>query len=324
MQFLKLFVLALLAFIGSATFVYFQIENVVDFKNDVAYQNAVKIPANVVSPNEGSVSASGVGDGNDAIAPLEETVKNESVEGKVVSKPAPLVKNINVTPSDPHTITISGVIAETNKQRVAHGLPALLENARLGNAAELKVDDMFQLQYFEHESPTGANVETLAARVGYAYVNIGENLAMGTFDGDADLVDAWMNSPGHRANILNPLYQEIGVSVKKGTYEGRTVWMAVQEFGRSLSACPSPSPELKAGIEQDQKTVDTLKAQLDVMGEELNSMSKQDFDAYNAKVNQYNTLVAQVNDLIASIKTRVAQYNEQVRAFNGCALPAGV
>jgi uncharacterized protein YkwD len=235
-----------------------------------------------------------------------------------VSKPAPLIKNSNVTPSDPHTLTIEGIIAETNKQRAAQGLPALSNNPRLANAAELKVEDMFRLQYFEHVSPTGATIETLSDRVGYAYVNIGENLALGAFDGDAGVVDAWMNSPGHRANILNDKYQEIGVAVMKGTYQGRTVWMAVQEFGRPLSACPQIDQSLKLTIDQNEATVDNLKIQLAALENELSTMSRSDRDAYNAKVDEYNTLVNTANNLIATIKSQVSQYNNQVRVFNVC------
>jgi uncharacterized protein YkwD len=90
---------------------------------------------------------------------------------------------------------------------------------------------MFENQYFAHESPTGEKVSDLAKKFGYDFLLIGENLAMGNFSSDEDLVLAWMESPGHRENILNEKYQEIGVAVKKGIFEGKEVWIAVQHFG---------------------------------------------------------------------------------------------
>ena len=68
---------------------------------------------------------------------------------------------------------------------------------------------------------------------------------MGNFKNDQDLVSAWLNSPGHRANILNTRFTEIGTAVLKGFYEGREVWMAVQEFGLPLSSCPNPDSKVK-------------------------------------------------------------------------------
>src|SRR6185369_15716694 len=118
------------------------------------------------------------------------------------------------------------------------GLPALKENALLDKAAKKKLDDMFAQQYFEHINPQGKGPSDLAKSVGYDYIAIGENLALGNFKNDAELVQAWMDSPGHRANILNKQYTEIGVAVGQGTYEGKKTWLAVQEFGRPTSSCP--------------------------------------------------------------------------------------
>ena len=54
-----------------------------------------------------------------------------------------------------------------------------------------------------------------------------------------------MASPGHRANILNSRFIDIGVAVKEGEYQGKETWLAVQEFGEPLSDCPSPSTDLR-------------------------------------------------------------------------------
>ena len=145
-------------------------------------------------------------------------------------------------------LTAMGVIEETNRQRQLNGLPSLVYNEKLSLAAQNKVNDMFNLQYFAHESPTGAGPADLANDVDYKYLMVGENLALGNYESDKILVDAWMNSPGHRANILNPKYTEIGVSVKSGMYEGYNTWLSVQEFGRPESDCPIPDKNLEQEI----------------------------------------------------------------------------
>jgi uncharacterized protein YkwD len=216
-------------------------------------------------------------------------------------------------------LTRAGVIAETNAQRRLNNNLALHENAKLDQAAELKLNDMFKQQYFEHISPQGTGPSDLAKQTGYQYIVIGENLALGNFQDDHALVDAWMNSPGHRANILNARFQEIGVAVGQGTFEGQRTWLAVQEFGTPLSACPGVSSTEQSAITVNQQKIADLKAQADSIKADFNS-GKYDNDraAYNARVNDYNNVVAQLNHLIVVTKAMVSQYNAEVSAFNKC------
>lgn len=206
-------------------------------------------------------------------------------------------------------LTRQGVIQWTNTNRATNGRTALTENATLDKGAEKKLADMFAKQYFEHVSPSGVGPGQLAASVGYQYAVIGENLALGNFDGDKDLVTAWMNSPGHRANILNPQFIEIGVAVGQGTFEGKTVWLAVQEFGKPAASCPSVSSQLKAQIDADQQQLDAMNVELASKRSQL--QNNQQVDAYNAEVRAYN-------DLLEQTKTMVADYNTQVSAYNAC------
>lgn len=213
-----------------------------------------------------------------------------------------------------------GIIKFTNEARAQNGgLVALTVNKQLEQAAVMKVNDMFKNQYFEHVSPSGNGPSYLADIVGYAYLMIGENLAMGNFEGDQGLVTAWMNSPGHRANILNTKYKEIGVAAAKGTFEGRTVWLAVQEFGRPVSACPTVDGNLKKQIEGYSAQIDSMDAQINTLLSEINSMKRGgDRETYNAKVAQYNDLVNSYNLLLNKNKELVALYNAQVSAYNSC------
>jgi uncharacterized protein YkwD len=216
----------------------------------------------------------------------------------------------------------SVVIALTNQARKDNGnVPALTENAQLDAGAEAKLNDMFSQQYFDHTSPEGNGPSYIANQAGYSYVVIGENLALGNFKDDATLIAAWMASPGHRANILNPDFVDIGVAVGEGTYQGEKVWMAVQEFGRPLSACPSLSADLKTSIDADRATTDAESASLATAKTSLDSMPRltsEEEAAYDEKISAYNSMVTQYNDAIASLKSEIAAYNAEVVAFNDC------
>ncbi len=226
-------------------------------------------------------------------------------------------------------LTTSGTIKWTNIQRNNNDLPPLSRNATLDDIAALRAKDMFDKQYFAHISPLGAGAESVAKEVGYDYLSLGENLALGNFKDDADLVQAWMNSPGHRANILNSHYTEIGVAVKKGIFadsqagseprpvrEGDSVWIAVQIFGKPASACPMVDQSLKAQIESNETQLNNLQAILAVKKQEIENTKNR--EEYNQKTEEYNALIAQYNNLLGPTKALIASYNSEVSAYNQC------
>lgn len=215
-------------------------------------------------------------------------------------------------------LTASGIVTWTNTQREAQGLLPLHENAELKKAAEAKVDDMFAKQYFEHESPDGKTPADVIRKAGYAYIVVGENLALGNFKNDEVLVQAWMDSPGHRENILNGKFQEIGTAAKKGMFEGKEVWLAVQEFGAPLSACDTSDTGLKSQIDHNRTQLAENQSELQRQKAALNSNRYKSQDEYNVAVNQYNSLVEQTNALAEATQKLVEQYNAAVNAFNAC------
>ncbi|MBI5817033.1 MAG: CAP domain-containing protein [Candidatus Yonathbacteria bacterium] len=238
---------------------------------------------------------------------------------KKVSAPGPLkVIHDTILGESQSELTKTGVINQTNNERTAQGLSTLSENSKLDASAEAKVDDMFAKQYFEHVSPSGVGVDKLAENVGYAYIVVGENLALGNFKDDKALVTAWMNSPGHRANILNIRFEEIGVSVKKGMFDGREVWLGVQEFGKPPSSCPSIDPFLKQSIENNKQQTESLQISLNTLRQEIDSMQPKYGDVYNQKVDEYNSLIPSYNQLVEATRALVDNYNTQVRIFNEC------
>lgn len=123
------------------------------------------------------------------------------------------------------------ILEAMNRERAAHGLGPLRLNTALSEAAGDRIGDMFAKRYFAHVSPDGLNPFTWAARRGYRYRLIGENLAVGY--GGTRVVDGWMRSPGHRENILQRGFDEVGIAIATGApqrgYKGPTV---VAMYGR--------------------------------------------------------------------------------------------
>jgi hypothetical protein len=152
-------------------------------------------------------------------------------------------------------ITKTALINLINQDRKKLGLSTLNENQKLEEAASLKAKDILEKDYFSHWSPDGISPWYWLEKVGYNYQSAGENLAIGFLD-SKEVYEAWMNSPSHRANILNPNYQEIGISVLKGDFQGNEVFVVVQYFGSpkvqkirestqplEKGVSPPPSPE---------------------------------------------------------------------------------
>ena len=211
----------------------------------------------------------------------------------------------------------SKIIEETNLQRKENNLPPLIENEQLSHASSAKASDMFLKQYFEHVSPSGADPGSLVKSFGYDYIITGENLILGNFKNEKEVVSNWMASLGHRANILNNRYTEIGVSIIKGTYEGETVWIGVQEFGLPLSTCSKPNEALKNNIEYNKNELDRLSLQIDEKKEEINSTNSK-FAHYSQMIDDYNQLVENYNFLAEQTKRLISNYNNQVNNFNQC------
>ena len=250
------------------------------------------------------------------VAELEEVILGTKDIVSEINNPGPLVTYSES--SEDGALTTSGVLYYSNLERSNFGLLTLGENADLNRAAEIKVDDMFTNQYFEHMSPIGRDVSGLAVIVGYEYVSVGENLAMGNFDDDADLVLGWMNSPGHRDNILGEQYTEIGISVKEGMYEGNKIWMGVQIFGRPLSDCLEIDETLFDRIEVAKIVLDATSVLIDSMREDIESFSPKRGIEYSNLVNEFNELVEEYNSSSLELKLLVSEYNTQVNEFNKC------
>ena len=127
------------------------------------------------------------------------------------------------------------VIELVNDARDKEELGELRENDILTKIAEDKLNDMIEKKYFAHNSPDGKTPWYWYEKDKYDYKYAGENLAM-NFTTAESQQKAWMESPTHKKNIMNNLFQEIGVAVGAGEINGKMVLLSVQEFGTLASA----------------------------------------------------------------------------------------
>lgn len=162
------------------------------------------------------------------IRPLEKQKEVETKQPieKPVEQPKPIQPVDNNTgkqnPTEETNTNLSvfeqQVIDLTNQERAKHGLNALQVDSELSKVAREKSKDMANNHYFSHNSPTYGSPFDMMKQFGITYRTAGENIAMGQRT-PQEVVQAWMNSEGHRANILNKNFTHIGVGyVADGNY----------------------------------------------------------------------------------------------------------
>lgn len=147
-------------------------------------------------------------------------------------------------------IISSAIIDGTNENRQENNLNNLKQNSVLELAAKAKAEDMASKGYFAHNSPDGQTPWYWLKNAGYNYAYGGENLAINFFD-SKDVIDAWMRSPAHKANILNENFTEIGIATAEGIYDGKHAVFVVQYFGTPREA-PTTLTETPANIPTSQ------------------------------------------------------------------------
>jgi len=129
-------------------------------------------------------------------------------------------------------ISTSALLEYTNKERVERGLNPLVINEALIKAANEKANSMFENNYWAHVSPKGIEPWDFILSSGYDYIYAGENLAK-NFSNSSDVVEAWVQSPTHRENLLSENYNDIGFAVVNGVLDGYETTLVVQMFGQN-------------------------------------------------------------------------------------------
>lgn len=228
------------------------------------------------------------------------------------------------------------IISQTNEQRVkllGAGF-MIAENQLLNRAAELKIQDMVNGGYFAHVSPKGYGAEHFISQTGYKIMLYGENLAMGDFKNSEAVVNGWMDSSGHRENILRTSFQEIGVAARFGMFLGREQWIAVQIFATPQSVCGAVDSVFGARLEQLEAKNQNENRQLEILALAIDEQSKliNNLKSVSAGEGNINYLIDQINLDIAGYNARrdklaaaygdyrrlVQNYNAQVAKYNQC------
>ena len=138
-------------------------------------------------------------------------------------------------------ITPEKLLTLTNQVREKNGLSVLSMDSELSIAAQNKASDMLSQNYWAHNAPDGKTPWVFIKAAGYNYVYAGENLARG-FDNTDSVVNAWMASPTHRANVLSQNYKDVGFAVVKGKLNGEETVLVVEELGNKNQSIAQNTP----------------------------------------------------------------------------------
>ncbi|HRR39268.1 MAG TPA: CAP domain-containing protein [Candidatus Paceibacterota bacterium] len=272
----------------------------------------------------------------------QDKIENPLLTMREVILPTPLILSEKQNEID--ALEKEKILFWTNVYRINNNVQELTENEILNQAAQQKIKDMFEKQYFEHISPEGIGAADIVEGLSYKYLMVGENLALGNFKDEKDLVDAWMASQGHRENILNSKFKEIGIAADRGIFNGERTFLAVQIFATPLSKCPLPDEELKKSIEEKEKELDNLQNEINLLEDEIESLKKEQEMVYNQgkdlvineeieaanqrlkelndkinlKIQKYNQSIIEFNNLTQEVEDLISRYNLQVNNFNQC------
>ncbi len=185
-----------------------------------------------------------------------------------------IVKNKNLTVvKDSFTGGIDDIIRLVNEARAEEGKESLSRNEKLNTSAMRKAVDMKEGNYFDHVSPDGLEPWFFIKETGYNYKTVGENLAEGFFSTE-DVHNAWMESPGHRENILSENFEEMGVAILETTQNGNKSFLIVQHFGTVLKesdvkkviVCDKKNKEWCDDLEDEKDEVkDVIEKQEDII-----------------------------------------------------------
>jgi uncharacterized protein YkwD len=239
--------------------------------------------------------------------------KSENNVGHSVVQRAEYLKKSIMPSVSREVLTKDAIITLTNNARSQSGLPPLKENQLLDSIAESRASDMLEKQYFDHVSPTGQQASDIAQSVGYRYKVIAENIGSGDFYTNRKIIDNWMQSPGHRRNILSTEVEDIGAAVVKGKMKGAETYITVQIFGLqsplvSEHICVAPPKSLLNDIELKKAEIETLRDQL--------SRLKREIDAEKESIQTDRRYVYDDNQKIEKLNDRIRALNEKSRWYN--------
>ncbi|NMB56841.1 hypothetical protein GYA19_02785 [Candidatus Beckwithbacteria bacterium] len=186
-------------------------------------------------------------------------------------------------------ITVSDIYNLTNQQREKENLADLTFNNSLAQSAQQKALHMFANNYWAHNAPDGTSPWYFFKNVNYNYLYAGENLAR-DFGDSVSTVQAWMDSPTHRDNIMSGNYTEIGIAVVNGILNGQETTLVVQHFGKpTVNAAYLPeavkteeiTPKTEEVKEEKQQEITT---EPEIAQQEILPATEQKIENQNEKV----------------------------------------
>lgn len=213
-------------------------------------------------------------------------------------------------------ITPSNIVALTNESRESFGLNDLILNETLSKAAQAKADDMALNSYFAHTSPAGVDPWHWLKQAGYTYSYAGENLAMKFLSAEG-ASDAWMASTSHRANILKPQYQDIGIGISEGIIDGERVTLVVQMFGTSRVAGVAIAPAETTEVVQTLPSANPVPVAVPELAK-TNLLVSDSFVLTNAGVNPFDYRVAlKTSPRVAAVTVSVGNTATSLKPISG-------
>lgn len=208
---------------------------------------------------------------------------------------------IYINKTDMKAAVLPSVLVDlTNKTRLLNNESTLIRNSILDNAAKLKAEDMASSGYFAHTSPSGVTPWYWFGQVGYSFSYAGENLAI-DFTESLDVENAWLNSPTHKANILNSNFKEIGIATAEGFRNGKPTTYVVQMFGSPLvSASTNVSTQDKLATSQkpsELNNIDSIRKP-QVKGESISNNIETIIDTEEFTLVRNTEAIEDINQII--------------------------
>lgn len=211
-------------------------------------------------------------------------------------------------------LDILGVI---NEERAKFDLEPLTLALDLERSARQKVTDMITYTYFSHERD-GKLFDDFIKDEHYDYIIIGENLARGEFKSAERLVRAWLSSPTHRKNILDPRFKETGIALLPGTFDGNNVYYITEHFGTPRNIClqvTSPHMTQELSILQQvfhdrEEEVASLKRTLTDLGDTELERTK--------LLNLYQKKMTDLASIKNTLFEKIEGEENLIQAYNNC------
>jgi hypothetical protein len=208
-------------------------------------------------------------------------------------------------------ITRSRLVQMLNQTRESIGLDTLTENEKLNQAATLKANDMIANGYFNHTSPSGVTPWYWFSQTGYTYKYAGENLAIGFYD-SAEVYNAWLNSPSHKENMVNPYYSEVGTAVVGGFGTSNAI-VVVQLFGTQKLV--ASGAETMSQPQSQPQTQEPVQEPLQIQETQVGSIVQTEPETISEPLNEVQRVLSSSDTIKPNDNTALSNFYSKLANF---------